>query len=55
MHETRTIAEWAIDLKLVDIPETVKDHARCFILDNFGCQVAGATLPRSKGYREVIT
>ena len=41
MYETRTIAEWAIDLKLVDIPETVKDHARCFILDNFGCQVAG--------------
>ena len=55
MHETRTIAEWAIDLKLVDIPETVKDHARRFILDNFGCQVAGATLPWSKDYREVIT
>jgi len=55
MHETRTIAEWAIDLKLVDIPETVKDHARRFMLDNFGCQVAGATLPWSKDYREVIT
>ena len=55
MHETRTIAEWSIDLKLEDIPETVKDHARRFILDNFGCQVAGATLPWSKDYREVIT
>ena len=55
MHETRAIAEWAIGLKLSDIPEDVKAHARRFILDNFGCQVAGATLPWSKDYREVIT
>ena len=55
MHETRTIAEWAIGLNLSEIPEEVKAHARRFILDNFGCQVAGATLPWSKDYREVIT
>ena len=55
MHETRTIAEWAIGLNLSEIPEEVKAHARRFILDNFGCQVAGATLSWSKDYREVIT
>lgn len=55
MHETRTIAEWAIGLKLSEIPENVKAHARRFILDNFGCQVAGATLPWSKDYHRVIT
>ena len=55
MHETRTIAEWAIGLNLSEIPEEVKAHARRFILDNFGCLVAGATLSWSKDYREVIT
>ena len=55
MYETRTIAEWAIGLNLSEIPEEVKAHARRFILDNFGCQVAGATLSWSKDYREVIT
>ena len=55
MNETRTIAEWAVSLKLAEIPEDVKAHARRFILDNFGCQIAGATLPWSKDYREVIT
>ncbi len=54
MHETRTIAEWALGLDLNDIPETVKDHARRFILDNFGCQIAGATLPWSRDYHDVI-
>ena len=55
MHETRTIAEWAIGLNLSEIPEEVKAHARRFILDNFGCLVAGATLSWSKDYRDVIT
>ena len=55
MHETRTIAEWAVGLSLFKIPEEVKAHIRRFILDNFGCQVAGATLSWSKDYREVIT
>ena len=44
MNETRTLATWASGLQLSDIPDTVKDHARRFILDNFGCQIAGATL-----------
>ena len=55
MHETRTIAEWAVGLSLSEIPEEVKAHARRFILDNFGCLVAGATLSWSNDYREVIT
>ena len=54
MHETRTIAEWTAGLALADVPADVQDHARRFILDNFGCQIAGATLPWSKTYYDVI-
>ena len=48
MHETRTLAEWTANLRLQDIPEDVREHAQRFILDNFGCQIAGATLPWSQ-------
>jgi hypothetical protein len=34
VHETRTIAEWALGPDLNYILETVKDHARRFILDS---------------------
>ncbi len=54
MNETRTLANWISSLKYHDIPETVREHARRFILDNFGCQVAGATLPWSQAYYDVI-
>jgi 2-methylcitrate dehydratase PrpD len=54
MNETRTLTEWAINLRYEDIPEEVREHARRFILDNFGCQIAGATLPWSKSYYDVI-
>ena len=37
MHETRTIANWVANLRYEDIPEDVREHARRFILDNFGC------------------
>ena len=54
MNETRTLAEWVTSLRLEDIPETVKEHARRFLLDNFGCQIAGATVPWSRQYYDVI-
>jgi 2-methylcitrate dehydratase PrpD len=54
MNETRTLAEWVAGLRYEDIPETVRDHARRFILDNFGCQIAGATLPWSKSYYDMM-
>ena len=48
MHETKILAEWIAGLRLEDVPETVKAHARRFLLDNFGCQIAGATVPWSR-------
>jgi 2-methylcitrate dehydratase PrpD len=55
MHETKILAEWIAGLRLEDVPETVKAHARRFLLDNFGCQIAGATVPWSRTYYDVIT
>ena len=54
MHETRTMAQWVSGLRYEDIPEKVREAARQFILDNFGCQIAGATLPWSQSYYDVI-
>ncbi len=54
MNETKTMADWAASLRYGDIPESVREHARRFILDNFGCQIAGATLPWSQSYYDVI-
>ena len=54
MNETKTLAYWAADLKIDDVPEQVRDYARRFILDNFGCQIAGATLPWSQAYYDVM-
>jgi 2-methylcitrate dehydratase PrpD len=54
MHETRTLAHWAANLKLEDVPEQVRDYAKRFILDNYGCQIAGATLPWSQTYYDVM-
>src|SRR6186997_1556222 len=54
MNESRTLAAWLANLKLKDIPEPVLDYARRFILDNFGCQIAGATLPWSQAYYDVM-
>lgn len=54
MNETRTLASWSADLKLNDVPEKVRDYAKRFILDNFGCQIAGATLPWSQTYYDVM-
>lgn len=54
MNETRTIADWAAGLKLQDVPAQVRDYAKRFILDNVGCQIAGAVLPWSKTYYDVM-
>ncbi len=54
MNETRTLAAWAAGLKLPVVPDNVKEHARRFILDNFGCQIAGATLSWSQAYYNVM-
>ncbi len=55
MSETRILADWVSSLRYGDIPEDVREHARRFILDNFGCQIAGATLPWSKTYYDMMT
>ena len=54
MHESKTLATWVAGLQLSDVPQDVREHARRFILDNFGCQIAGATLPWSQTYYNVL-
>lgn len=54
MNETRTLADWAAGLQLQDVPPKVRDYAKRFILDNIGCQIAGAVLPWSKTYYDVM-
>ncbi len=54
MAETRMLAEWVSTLRYEDIPGDVREHARRFILDNFGCQIAGAGLPWSKRYYDMM-
>jgi 2-methylcitrate dehydratase PrpD len=54
VHESKTLATWVAGLQLSDVPQDVREHARRFILDNFGCQIAGATLPWSQTYYNVL-
>ena len=54
MNESRQLADWVAGLRLSEVPEEVRAHARRFILDNFGCQIAGATLPWSQAYYNVL-
>ncbi len=54
MNETKQLADWSARLKLADVPDQVRDYAKRFILDNIGCQIAGATLPWSKTYYDVM-
>ncbi len=54
MQETRILAEWVAGLRLADIPQTVQEHAKRFLLDNLGCQLAGATLPWSRQFHDVL-
>lgn len=54
MHESRTLAQWVAGLRYEDVPREVREQARRFILDNIGCQIAGATLPWSRSYYDVL-
>ena len=54
MHESRALASWVAGLRYQDVPDNAREHARRFILDNIGCQIAGATLPWSQTYYDVI-
>jgi len=55
MHETKTLANFAASLQYDDLPGNVQSHSKRFILDNLGCQIAGATLPWSKTYYDLLT
>jgi 2-methylcitrate dehydratase PrpD len=54
MNESRQLAQWVAGLRPSDVPEEVRALTRRFILDNFGCQIAGATLPWSRTYYDVL-
>lgn len=54
MNETRTLAKWAASLQHRNLPDEVCKRVRLFILDNLACQIAGATLPWSRTFWDVI-
>ncbi|MBL24819.1 MAG: hypothetical protein CMM48_13080 [Rhodospirillaceae bacterium] len=54
MNETRILADWVSGLKIEDIPDEVVEHAERFLLDNLGCQLAGATTPWSRQFYDVV-
>jgi len=54
VNESRMLAQWVAGLRLSEVPADVLAHVRRFILDNFGCQIAGATLPWSQTYYNVL-
>jgi 2-methylcitrate dehydratase PrpD len=52
MDETKALAEFARKLKYEDLPKEVINKTKQLILDQLGCQVAGSTLPWTKGAYE---
>ena len=48
MNETRTLAKFAADLEIERLPRAVIDKAIDLMIDQFGIQIACATLPWSK-------
>jgi 2-methylcitrate dehydratase PrpD len=48
------LAAYAADFQLADAPEAVVRMAKRAVLDQFGCQVAGATLPWSEQFRAAV-
>ncbi len=54
MNESKKLAEWAAALRYPDLPTPVLETLRILILDNIGCQIAGATLPWSKAFYDSI-
>lgn len=55
MDETRALASFVCNLRYDNLPPDVRAHSKRFILDNIGCQIAGATLPWSKTYYDLLT
>jgi 2-methylcitrate dehydratase PrpD len=55
MNETRELADFATTLRLDEIPERTRAHAKLLILDQLGCQIGSARLPWSQQvYRTMI-
>jgi 2-methylcitrate dehydratase PrpD len=54
MNESQTIARFVAGLRYEGIPPAVRDATRLFILDNLGCQLAGAGLAWSRTFYDVI-
>jgi len=54
VEETRKLARFVNELTCEDLPEKVIDKTKELILDQLGCQLAGATLPWSKTTYEYI-
>jgi 2-methylcitrate dehydratase PrpD len=54
MNETRTLARFASQLKLADVPRPAIDKAIDLLIDQFGIQIACATLPWSKQIMRMV-
>jgi 2-methylcitrate dehydratase PrpD len=48
MNETRELAKFFTELRFQDLPAQVVEKAKGLIIDQFGCQLAFATLPWNK-------
>ena len=54
MNETRTLAEFAVQLESGSIPEEVRRRAAALVLDQLACQIAGVQLPWSQRIADAI-
>lgn len=54
MNETLSLARFAVEMRSEDVPQEVRERASLLVLDQIGCQIAGAQLPWSKRIHEAI-
>jgi 2-methylcitrate dehydratase PrpD len=54
MNESRVLATWAAQSRYASLPQHVRQQTKVFLLDNLGCQIAGATLPWSRAFHKVV-
>jgi 2-methylcitrate dehydratase PrpD len=52
--ETRTLAEFAVNLTYEDLPEVVINEAKRCIIDSLGCGVFGANMPWTQSVARVV-
>jgi 2-methylcitrate dehydratase PrpD len=52
---TGVLSTWLAELKLADVPETVRERAKYLLLDGIGCALVGAKLPWSALAVETVT